>query len=99
MPLGDSSYTRGPPSSVVSGASATNASWMAARSAAEAAVGMGDFLEAEGETRSVDALLRLDLDKATAAVLITQRDNAEDARALAQAMAGRQLGAGAHHDA
>jgi len=45
MLLGGSSYTRGPPSSALSGASATNASWIAARSAAEAAVGMGDFLE------------------------------------------------------
>ena len=41
----------------------------------------------------------LDLDKAAAAVLITQRDDAKDARPIAQAMPGRQLGTGAHHDA
>ncbi len=49
--------------------------------------------------RSIDTLLRADLDEAAGAVLVAQRDDAIDARAEAKTMARRDVGARADNDA
>ena len=48
---------------------------------------------------SVDALCGHNLEEAAVAVLVAQRDDAEDARAVAQPVARRHVGSDADHDA